>query len=128
MIGLVVVGYNVFPEAILIALQHMSGKQNQICAVPLAPNEESDDQRKSILEAIEQTDSGNGVLLFTDSMTSTAGHLTRSIMDKANIQVIGGVNLPMLTKVVEERANLPLEELAELARDEGRKAIIWRSP
>ncbi|MCK5384793.1 MAG: hypothetical protein KAJ29_04400 [Alphaproteobacteria bacterium] len=128
MIGLVVIGYDVLPEAILIALQCTTGKQEQIIAVPLASDENADDQRQAILNAINHVNTGDGVLVFTDSAGSTAGHLSLSIINQADVDVISGVNLPMLSKVVEKRNSLSAEELAELARDEGRKGITWRTP
>lgn len=128
MIGLVVIGYDVLPEALLIALQHMTGKQEQIVAVPLTSNENIDDQRQAILDAIDLVDTGEGVLVFIDSTGSTAGHLSLSIIGQADVDIISGVNLPMLSKVVEQREILSKEELAELARDEGRKGITWRTP
>ena len=128
MIGLVVIGCDVFPEAILIALQTTVGKLDHICAVPLQSDEDVNKQRQAILTAIDHVDAGHGVLVFTDSMNTPAGHLTLSIIDKVHIEVIGGVNLPMLSKVVEKRETASLEELAELARDEGRKSITWRRP
>ncbi len=128
MIGLVVIGYDILPEAMLVALQCITEKQEQIVAVPLAPNEDADDQRQAIMNAIDHVNSGEGVLVFTDSTASSAGHLSLSIINLAEVDVISGVNLPMLSKVVEKRNSLSVEELAELARDEGRKAITWRIP
>ena len=127
MIGLVVIGYDVLPEAMLIALQCMTGKQEQIVAVPLVPDEEINDQRQAIMDAINHVNLGDGVLLFTDSAGSTAGHLSLSILNQADVDVISGVNLPMLAKVVQERNKLSAEDLAELARDEGRKGITLRT-
>ena len=127
MIGIVVIGHDVLPESMLTAMQQVVGKQEQVCAVFFSGNEEIDTQRQTILNAIEKVEAGQGVLVFVDTMDSPAGHLTLSIMDKANIEVVGGVNLPMLVHVVEKRNEKSLEDLAELARDEGRKAIIWRT-
>lgn len=128
MIGLVVVGLDVLPEAMLIALQCMLGKQDKIVAVPLAPSEEADAQRQAISKAVELVDDGDGVLVFVDSMASPAGYLMLSIMEQADVDVIGGVNLPMLCKVIELRHEYSIEDLAKLARDEGRKGIAWRTP
>ncbi len=127
MIGLVVIGYDVLPEAMLIALQCKVGKQEQIVAVPLASDEDTNNQRQAILNAIDNVNTGRGVLVFTDSQDGTAGHISLSIINQANVDVISGVNLPMLSKVVEKRNDLSVEELAELARDEGRKGITWRT-
>lgn len=128
MIGLVVVGFDVLPEALLIAMQSQMGKQEHIVAVALAPDETPEDQRKAILQAIESADQEAGVVVFTDSMAAPSGYLTLSIIDQVNIEVVGGVNVPMLCKTIEHRATLNLNKLAELARDEGRKAIVLRSP
>jgi len=128
MIGIVVIGYDVLPEAMLIALQCMAGKQEQIVAVPLTADESVDEQRQAILDAINIADAGDGVLIFTDGTDTTAGHLSISIINLMDINVICGVNLTMLSKVVEKRNQFSTEELAELARDEGRKSITWRTP
>ncbi|PCK00470.1 MAG: hypothetical protein COA45_01440 [Zetaproteobacteria bacterium] len=128
MIGLVVVGFDILPEAILVALQCMTGKQKQICAVSISIDEDVKAQRQAILEAISSVDEGAGVLVFTDSAAAPAGLIMMSIIDKENIQVLHGVNLTMLCKVVEQREYLELEDLAKLARDEGRKGISWLSP
>lgn len=128
MIGLVVVGFDVFPEAVLIAMQGIVGAQEKIIAVPLHPDEDADEQRQAITTAIDTVDSGQGVLVFTDSMNAPAGYLMLSLLNTLDVEVIGGVNVPMLCKAIEKRGEYSLQELAECARDEGRKAITWRSP
>ena len=128
MIGLVVIGYDVLPEAMLVALQCMKGKQEQIVAVSLAPEEEIEKQRQTILDAIEHVNIGEGVLVFTDAEDSAAGYLSLSIANLAEADIISGVNLTMLTKVTENREKLSINDLAKLARDEGRKGITWLAP
>lgn len=125
MIGLVVIGYDVLPEAMLISLQIMTGKQEQVVAVPIGLSEEFEQQSQAILNAIAHVDSGDGVLVFTDSPGSTAGWLSLSIVRQVDVNVISGVNLHMLSKVVEKRNSLSTEKLAGFARDEGRKGITW---
>ena len=128
MIGLVVIGYDVLPEAMLVALQCMKGKQEQIVAVSLAPEEEIEKQRQTILDAIEHVNIGEGVLVFTDAEDSAAGYLSLSIANLAEADIISGVNLTMRTKVTENREKLSINDLAKLARDEGRKGITWLAP
>jgi len=127
MIGFVIIGNDVLPEALLSALMCEMGKQEQVCAVHLAEGEDVEKQRQVTLDAIDHVERGDGVLVFVDNMAASAGYLTISIMDKAHIEVVGGVNLPMLVKAALQRDALELSELAELARDEGRKAIMWRT-
>lgn len=128
MIGIVVVGYGALPEAMLIALQYIMGEQSQIVAVPLEPEESPAEQRKAVLKAIEYVEDGSGVLMFTDSAESTAGYLMLSILQKTDIHVVNGVNLPMLCQISKNRHKSTVEELAGFARDEGRKGIILRKP
>jgi len=126
MIGLVVVGTDRVAEALLISLQMNTCKQEQVCAVPLSFGEDADEQRAVILKAVASVDTGDGVLVLTDSNMTPAGYLMLSILDKANMSAVSGVNLTMLMKVVEKRSQLSLDELSDFARDEGRKGITRR--
>lgn len=126
MIGLVVVASDVLAEAFLTSLQIETGKQENICAVSVSSDEDTEVLRGAILDAISMVEDGRGVLVFTESASTSSGHVMISLMDKANIAVVTGVNFPMLIKVAEQRTNLSLEDLAALARDEGRKGITLR--
>lgn len=67
-------------------------------------------------------------MIFTDSASTVAGHIVLSLMDKIGAEVITGVNLPMLEQVMHLRDKMPPEEIAKIARDEGRNGIVWRTP
>jgi PTS system mannose-specific IIA component len=126
MIGLVIASQNELAEAVLAALNDTVGSQEHVAFVSLTGNS-AEAHRQQMLAAIKSVDTGKGVLLFVDDMDGVAGHLTLSLFPHANIEVISGMNMPMLKKVVFQRKSASLKNLAELARDEGRKAINWRT-
>ncbi|MGY9015418.1 MAG: PTS sugar transporter subunit IIA, partial [Rhodospirillales bacterium] len=80
-------------------------------------------RRAEILESITKTDDGGGVILLTDMFGGTPSNLAISVMDKANVEVIAGVNLPMLIKLASVRTNNSIDEAAQAAQDAGRKYI-----
>ncbi len=130
MIGLVVSGYDKMPEALLVSLQLATVPQDNICAVPLKPSNDENEieaQRQALLKAVLQVDSGEGVLLLVDSFEESAGQIAKSLMQKAIIEIVAGVNLPMLCEVSYRRDALSLRELAEIARDAGRSGIMHHS-
>ncbi len=128
MIGCVVVGFDVFPEAILISAQQVVGPQKAICAIPLSEGEQLEKQREAIQDAIGMVDQGHGIIIFVDYLDSDAGHIMRSIQRNLDVDVISGVNIPMLVKFFQKRNSSNLEEILTIVRDEGRKGINWRSP
>lgn len=134
MIGLVVSGYDKFPEAMLVALQLSTVPQENICAVPLKPSNDRDEieaQRQALRRAVLQVDSGEGVLMLVDSFAESAhGQIAVSLMREAiasslpALEIVAGVNLPMLCEVAYNRHAVSLQELGKIARDEGRGGII----
>ena len=80
-------------------------------------------RRQEILEAVKRADLGDGVIILTDMFGGTPSNLAISVMDEANVEVIAGINLPILVKLASVRGEAPLAEAVAIAREAGRKYI-----
>ncbi len=123
MIGLVLVTHGRLAVELISALEHVVGPQANMNGVCIGPDDDMEQQRSYILEAVARAEEGNGVILLTDMFGGTPSNLAISIMDKANVEVIAGVNLPMLVKLASVRQTESLEEAAQSAQEAGRKYI-----
>lgn len=123
MIGLVIVTHGRLGEELINALQHVVGKQDNITAVCIGPDDDMEQRRTQILERVANAEEGNGVILLTDMFGGTPSNLAISVLDKANVEVIAGVNLPMLIKLASVRFTESIEEAAQSAQEAGRKYI-----
>jgi mannose PTS system EIIA component len=123
MIGLVLVTHGRLAEALIAATEHVVGPQERMIAVCIGPEDDMEQRRAEILAAARAADQGDGVILLTDMFGGTPSNLAISVMDKARIEVIAGVNLPMLIKLASVRASEPLEQAVTSAQDAGRKYI-----
>jgi PTS system mannose-specific IIA component len=123
MIGMVIVTHGRLAEELIAALEHVVGKQANITPVCIGPEDDMEQRRTLILDCVAAVEEGNGVVLLTDMFGGTPSNLAISVMDKANVEVIAGVNLPMLIKLVSVRQTESLEEAAQSAQEAGRKYI-----
>jgi PTS system mannose-specific IIA component len=123
MIGLVIVTHGRLGEELIAALEHVVGPQANITAVSIGPEDDMEQRRANILDSVANAEEGNGVVLLTDMFGGTPSNLAISIMDRANVEVIAGVNLPMLIKLASVRQTETLEEAAQSAQEAGRKYI-----
>ncbi|MBC8240913.1 MAG: PTS sugar transporter subunit IIA [Alphaproteobacteria bacterium] len=123
MIGLVLVTHGRLAAELIGAMEHVVGPQESVNAVCIGPDDDMERRRSDILESIEKADTGRGVILLTDMFGGTPSNLAISVMEKANVEVIAGVNLPMLIKLASVRATDSLQKAAEQAQDAGRKYI-----
>ncbi|MEI8395527.1 MAG: PTS sugar transporter subunit IIA [Rhodospirillaceae bacterium] len=123
MIGLVLVTHGRLAEEFVAALEHVVGHQEQVRAVCIGPEDDMEQRRRDILSRVSEVDTGSGVVVLTDMFGGTPSNLAISIMDKAKVEVIAGVNLPMLIKLSSVRAQEPLAMTVAAARDAGRKYI-----
>ena len=123
MIGMVLVTHGRLAEELIAALEHVVGPQVNISAVCIGPDDDMEQRRLYILECVTKAEEGNGVILLTDMFGGTPSNLAISIMDKANVEVLAGVNLPMLIKLVSVRQTQSVEEAAQSAQEAGRKYI-----
>jgi PTS system mannose-specific IIA component len=123
MIGLVLVTHGRLAEEFVSAMEHVVGRQADVRAVCIGPDDDIEKRRRDILDAVAAVDSGQGVILLTDMFGGTPSNLAISVMDKANVEIIAGVNLPMLIKLASVRAEGELAKVVEQAQTSGRKYI-----
>ena len=123
MIGLVLVTHGRLADELVAALEHVVGPQPNVKAVCIGPDDDMEQRRNDILASVAACDDGNGVVVLTDMFGGTPSNLAISIMDKAKVEVIAGVNLPMLIKLASVRHSEPLAEAVASAQEAGRKYI-----
>lgn len=122
-IGLVLVTHGRLAEEFLGALQHVVGPQQAIAAVCIGPDDDMEQRRQEILNTIARVDGGRGVIVLTDMFGGTPSNLAISIMQQARIDVIAGVNLPLLVKLAQVRGTEPLDKAVACAQEAGKKYI-----
>ena len=123
MIGLVLVTHGRLAVEFRAALEHVVGHQQQIETVSIGPDDDIERRRQDILDAVAKVDTGAGVILLTDMFGGTPSNLAISVMDAGRVEVIAGVNLPMLIKLASVRGEKSLAVAVEDAQDAGRKYI-----
>ena len=123
MIGMVLVTHGRLAEELVAALEHVVGSQSNVLSVCIGPDDDMEQRRQDILDSVGNVDDGAGVVLLTDMFGGTPSNLAISIMDRAKVEVIAGVNLPMLIKLASVRNAEPLAVAVASAQDAGRKYI-----
>ncbi|AJD50195.1 PTS fructose transporter subunit IIA [Thalassospira lucentensis] len=123
MIGMVLVTHGDLAKEFVSALQHVVGEQENIAAVCIGPDDDMEQRRADILASVEAVDDGKGVVLLTDMFGGTPSNLAISIMEQANVEVIAGVNLPLLIKLASVRIDGTLAQTVNAAQEAGRKYI-----
>jgi PTS system mannose-specific IIA component len=109
------------------AMEHVVGPQKQVETISIGPDDDIEQRRKDIVAAVGQVDSGSGVVVLTDMFGGTPSNLAISVMNGANIEVVAGINLPMLIKLASVREGATLEQAVVQAQDAGRKYIYVAS-
>lgn len=123
MIGLVLVTHGKLAEEFRNALEHVVGLQKMLETVSIGPEDDMDQRRMDIIEAVSKADDGEGVIILTDMFGGTPSNLSISVMDGGRTEVIAGVNLPMLIKLASVRTENDMEKALAEAQDAGRKYI-----
>ena len=123
MIGVVIVTHGNLAREFRAALEHIVGPQQQIETICIQPDDDMEERRSAILEAVSKVNSGDGCVVLTDMFGGTPSNLAISVMDESNVEVIAGINLPMLVKLARVREEVPLPEAIKQAQEAGRKYI-----
>ena len=123
MIGLVVVTHGRLAEEFVLAMEHVVGPQTGVRAICIGPDDDMERRRRDILKACADVDQGQGVVLLTDMFGGTPSNLAISVMQTREVEVIAGVNLPMLVKLARVRSDLPIKDAVRIAAEAGRKYI-----
>ena len=123
MIGLVLVTHGALADEFRAAVEHVVGVQEQIATICIGPDDDMEKRRQDIVDAIGAVDNGKGVVLLTDMFGGTPSNLAISLLEKDRIEVIAGINLPMLIKFASIRDALPLADAVLEAKEAARKYI-----
>ena len=123
MIGMVLVTHGKLAAEFLAALEHVVGKQQKVATVCIGAEDDMERRRRDILDACARVDGGDGVVLLTDMFGGTPSNLAISVLDRANVEVIAGINLPMLIKLASLRQTEKLADAVRGAQEAGRKYI-----
>ena len=123
MIGLVLVTHGRLADEFVTAMEHVVGKQERVATVNIGPEDDMEARRNDIAEAIGRVDTGRGVILLTDLFGGTPSNLAISLMERGRIEVIAGINLPMLIRLESARKKMKIVDAVAAAREAGRKYI-----
>lgn len=127
MIGLILVTHGKLAEEFVAAMQHVVGRQEAVKTVCIGPNDDMEARRAEIAAAMGEVDSGEGVIILTDLFGGTPSNLAISLMQKGKVEVIAGINLPMLIRLAKARDCMGLDKAVVAARDAGRNYITIAS-
>ncbi len=123
MIGMVLVTHGRLAAEFIAALEHVVGPQQRVAAVCIGAEDDMEQRRRDILDSVAKVEEGDGVVLLTDMFGGTPSNLAISVLDRANVEVIAGVNLPMLIKLASVRGTSKLPVAVIQAQEAGRKYI-----
>jgi mannose PTS system EIIA component len=123
MIGLVLVTHGRLAEEFIHALEHVVGSQEQIAAICIRPEDKMEIRRTDIAAVVASVDTGAGVIILTDMFGGTPSNLAISFLEEDKVEVVAGLNLPMLVKLARVRRDSNLQRAAAAAQDAGRKYI-----
>ncbi|CDZ63163.1 MULTISPECIES: PTS sugar transporter subunit IIA [Rhizobium/Agrobacterium group] len=123
MIGLVLVTHGKLAEEFRHAVEHVVGPQKFIETVSIGPEDDMDQRRQDIVDAVTNADEGHGVIILTDMFGGTPSNLSISVMESGRIEVIAGMNLPMLIKLAGVRSDNNMDRALVEASEAGRKYI-----
>lgn len=123
MIGLVLVTHGRLADEFVTAMEHVVGKQDRVATVAIGPEDDMEGRRNDIAAAIAAVDGGRGVIVLTDLFGGTPSNLAISLMQRGRIEVIAGINLPMLIRLASARQAMKVVDAVSAAREAGRKYI-----
>ena len=123
MIGLILVTHGKLASEFLVALEHVVGPQKSVATICIGPHDDMEARRNEIAAAIKTVDTGKGVIILSDLFCGTPSNLAISLLDSGRVEVIAGVNLPMLIRLDSARKNLDVKQAVAAAREACRKYI-----
>ena len=127
MIGIILVTHGRLAEEFVNAMEHVVGRQEQVATVCIGPNDDMEARRKEIAHAIREVDTGDGALVLTDLFGGTPSNLAISLLQTGKIEVIAGINLPMLIRLAGARKTMNVMEACSAAQEAGRNYITIAS-
>jgi len=127
MIGMVIVTHGKLALELRRAAEHVVGPQECLETVCIGPDDDMEQRRDDIRKATSKASDGRGVIILTDMFGGTPSNLAISLLDDKKVEVLAGVNLPMLIKLAEARRTMDMAEAAETAKEAGRRYIAIAS-
>lgn len=127
MIGLILVTHGGLADEFVHAMEHVVGKQEALATICIGPNDDMAVRRQEIADAIREVDAGEGAIILTDLFGGTPSNLAISLLDTGRIEVIAGINLPMLIRLAGARKSMNVTDAVTAARDAGRNYITIAS-
>jgi PTS system mannose-specific IIA component len=127
MIGIVLVTHGRLAEELRSAMEHVVGAQRGVATICIGADDDVEQRRQEIRHRIAEVDCGDGVVIVTDMFGGTPSNLAISMMDRPNVEVLAGANLPMLVKLAKARSRYTLAECVAFAEAAGRKNIVCAS-
>lgn len=123
MIGIIVVTHGALGKELVAVAEHVVGRQQSVVAVSIGPEDDIERRREEIIARVKEVDAGAGVAILTDMFGGTPSNLAISVMVPGKIEVVAGVNVPMLIKLLSVRGTLALLPAVMTAQEAGRKYI-----
>ena len=123
MIGIVLVTHGQLAREFRLAVEHVVGPQSAMATIAIGPEDDMEKRRQDIIDAVAAVDDGSGVIILTDMFGGTPSNLAISVMEAGSVEVVAGVNLPMLIKLASIRGSESLDKAVSAAQESGRKYI-----
>ena len=127
MIGMILVTHGRLAEHFIDAMEHVVGKQDGVATICIGPNDDMEQRRADIADAIREVDEGQGAIILTDLFGGTPSNLAISLLDTGHVEVIAGINLPMLIRLAGARKSMNVVEAVNAAQTAGRNYITEAS-
>ncbi|TNE60607.1 MAG: PTS sugar transporter subunit IIA [Sphingomonadales bacterium] len=127
MIGMILVTHGHLAEHFVEAMEHVVGPQPATATICIGPNDDMERRRRDISDAIKKVDDGSGVIVLTDLFGGTPSNLAISLLDRGHVEVIAGINLPMLIRLAGARKSMGVVEAVAAAKKAGRNYITVAS-
>ena len=127
MIGVLIVTHRELAEALISVCNLIMGRQEGMAAVSLDPSESPETSIKQLKSGLTQVNNGSGVIILTDMLGGTPSNLSLSFLQEGKVEVVTGVNLPMLMKLAHLREAKDLREVASALRQSGQQGITVAS-
>ena len=127
MIGMILVTHGNLAEHFIDTMEHVVGKQDSVATICIGPNDDMERRRQDIADAIAKVDTGDGAIILTDLFGGTPSNLAISLLDTGRIEVIAGINLPMLIRLAGARKSMGVVDAVHAAQTAGRNYITVAS-
>jgi PTS system mannose-specific IIA component len=123
MLGIIIMGHANLSHELIQAAEHILGPQEQLVGISILPEDDPEAKRQELCTIIAQLNTGSGVVILTDMFGGTPSNLAISCLEEGLVEVIAGVNLPMLVKLIDVRSDHSLAQATKLAAEAGKHYI-----